>query len=50
MTRLTASQLAATHTYSIEPAVRAFGYAPPVGADEALERTVAWWAPRVKDL
>jgi nucleoside-diphosphate-sugar epimerase len=47
MTRLTASQLATSHTYRIEPAVEAFGYAPPVGAEEALERTVAWWKVRL---
>lgn len=43
LTRFVALQLATTHTYDVGPAVRDFGYAPPVGAEDAIERTVAWW-------
>ena len=48
MTRFVASQLATSHTYSIEPAREAFGYAPPVSAIDALDRTVAWWRERLR--
>lgn len=47
MTRFVAQQLATSHTYAVGPAVDAFGYAPPVGPDEALEATVGWWSGRV---
>lgn len=43
LTRFVALQLATTHTYDVGPAVRDFGYAPPVGPEEAVERTVGWW-------
>lgn len=41
ITRFVALQLATHHTYSLAEAREAFGYAPPVGAAEALARTVA---------
>ena len=41
MTRFVARQLATSHTYSLAPAVAAFGYAPPVSGAEAFARTVA---------
>ncbi len=47
MTRFVASQLATSHTYTIEPAREAFGYAPPISAADALDRTVAWWRERL---
>jgi nucleoside-diphosphate-sugar epimerase len=47
MTRFVAAQLGSSHTYDVGPAVRDFGYAPPVGPEDALERTVAWWRGRV---
>ncbi len=47
MTRFVATQLATSHTYDVRPAVAAFGYAPPVGPDDAMERTVAWWRARL---
>ncbi|MCL4820416.1 MAG: NAD-dependent epimerase/dehydratase family protein [Vicinamibacteria bacterium] len=47
MTRFVAAQLAASHWYDLGPARAAFGYAPPVDAEEALRRTVEWWAPRL---
>lgn len=40
MTRFVARQLATSHTYSLAPAQRAFGYAPPVTGVEGFERTV----------
>jgi len=42
MTRFIALQLATSHSYSMEPARRDFGYREEVGMDEALDRTVAW--------
>jgi 2-alkyl-3-oxoalkanoate reductase len=39
MTRFVATQLATSHSYSMEPAERDFGYAPRVEMAEALERT-----------
>lgn len=48
MTRFVAAQLAASHWYDLAPARSAFGYAPPVDAEEALRRTVEWWAPRLQ--
>ncbi len=48
MTRFVASQLATSHTYTIEPAREAFGYAPPVSATDALDRTVTWWRERLR--
>lgn len=41
MTRFVALQLATSHTYSLEPARAAFGYAPPVSGEAAFEATVA---------
>lgn len=43
MTRFVASQLSASHTYSLAPARAAFGYAPPVDGELALRTTIAWW-------
>ena len=47
LTRSVARNLGASHWYSIEEAVRDFGYAPPVSASEGFERTVEWFRPRV---
>jgi nucleoside-diphosphate-sugar epimerase len=47
LTRSVARNLGISHWYSIEEAVRDFGYAPPVTANEGFERTVAWFKPRV---
>ncbi|MCK6448643.1 MAG: NAD-dependent epimerase/dehydratase family protein [Planctomycetes bacterium] len=46
LTRFVAAQLATSHSYSMEPARRDFGYVPNVGPDAALERTRAWLAGR----
>ena len=46
LTRFVASQLATSHWYDLGPASTAFGYAPVVGPEEALEKTVAWWKGR----
>lgn len=43
MTRFVAAQLATSHTYDVRPAVLAFGYAPPVGAEEGLVRMFEEW-------
>ena len=43
MTRFVAAQLATSHTYSIRPAVDAFGYAPPVTGEEGLRRMLKAW-------
>jgi nucleoside-diphosphate-sugar epimerase len=43
MTRFVAAQLARSHWYDMGPAIRAFGYDPPVGPAEALNCTVADW-------
>ena len=43
MTRFVAAQLATSHTYSIQPAIDAFGYAPPVTAEEGLRRMFRAW-------
>jgi nucleoside-diphosphate-sugar epimerase len=43
MTRFVAAQLATSHTYSIQPAVDAFGYSPPVSGDEGLRRMLSAW-------
>lgn len=42
MTRFVALQLATSHSYSMTPAHRDFGYQPEVDMDEAMERTVEW--------
>ncbi len=41
MTRFVARQLSTTHTYDLGPAQRDLNWAPHVGHDEAMERTVA---------
>ena len=41
MTRFVAAQLATSHSYSLEPAERDFGYREQVPLDEATERTIA---------
>lgn len=46
MTRFVAAQLATSHWYDVGPARTALGYAPPVGPEEAIERTVAAFASR----
>lgn len=48
MTRFMAAQLGTSHSYSLEPARRDFGYAPPVSGEAAFEKTVGWWKPRVR--
>ncbi len=48
MTRFVAAQLATSHTYDVQPAVDAFGYAPVVGAEDGLERMFADWRTGVK--
>jgi 2-alkyl-3-oxoalkanoate reductase len=48
MTRFVASQLALSHWYSLVPARDDFGYAPPVAAEDAFERTVGWWRERLR--
>lgn len=42
MTRFVATQLATSHSYSMEPAREAFGYAELVSLDDATQRTVDW--------
>lgn len=46
MTRFVALQLATSHSYTMEPARRDFGYREEVGMDEAMDRTVAWLRER----
>ena len=46
MTRFVAAQLASSHSYSLEPARRDFGFEPPVTPAAALDATVAWWRGR----
>jgi nucleoside-diphosphate-sugar epimerase len=47
ITRFVAAQLARSHWYDPRPARDAFGFEAPVGRDEALARTIAWWRPRL---
>lgn len=47
LTRSLARNLGVSHWYSIEEAVRDFGYAPPVKASDGFERTVDWFKPRL---
>lgn len=47
LTRSVALNLGISHWYSIEEAVRDFGFAPPVKAEDGFERTVEWFRPRV---
>ena len=42
MTRFVATQLATSHSYSMEPAREAFGYEELVSLDDATQRTVDW--------
>lgn len=46
MTRFVATQLATSHSYSMEPAREAFGYEEAVDMDEATALTVDWLARR----
>jgi nucleoside-diphosphate-sugar epimerase len=49
LTRSVARNLGINHWYSIDEAVRDFGYAPPVKASDGFEQTVEWFkasAPR----
>ena len=41
MTRFVAAQLASTHWYDLSAARDDFGFAPPVGAEDGLESTIA---------
>jgi len=47
MTRFVAAQLASSHWYDVTPAREAFGYAPPVGPEDAVARTAEYWSSRV---
>jgi nucleoside-diphosphate-sugar epimerase len=47
LTRSVARNLGISHWYSIEEAVRDFGYAPPVKAEDGFERTIEWFKSRV---
>jgi len=47
LTRSVARNLGVSHWYSIDEAVRDFGYAPPVEASDGVDRTVEWFKPRV---
>lgn len=47
LTRSVARNLGISHWYSIDEAVRDFGYAPPVAAADGFERTIAWFKSRV---
>jgi 2-alkyl-3-oxoalkanoate reductase len=47
LTRSVARNLGVSHWYSIEEAVRDFGYAPPVPAEAGLERTIEWFKHRI---
>ena len=47
LTRSVARNLGLSHWYSIDEAVRDFGYAPPVKASDGFERTIDWFLPRV---
>ena len=47
LTRSVARNLGLSHWYSIDEAVRDFGYAPPVKASDGFERTIDWFMPRV---
>jgi nucleoside-diphosphate-sugar epimerase len=46
LTRPVARNLGISHWYSIDEAVRDFGYAPPVKAADGFERTVEWFKSR----
>ncbi|MEO8359052.1 MAG: NAD-dependent epimerase/dehydratase family protein [Vicinamibacteria bacterium] len=47
LTRSVARNLGISHWYSIDEAVRDFGYAPTTSAAEGFERTIEWFKPRV---
>jgi nucleoside-diphosphate-sugar epimerase len=42
MTRFVAGQLSTSHSYTLEPAARDFGYREVVPLDVAMERTLGW--------
>lgn len=42
MTRFVAAEMATSHWYDLSAARADFGYAPPVGPDEGLQRALAW--------
>jgi nucleoside-diphosphate-sugar epimerase len=48
LTRSVARNLGLSHWYSIEEAVRDFGYAPPVKANEGFDRMVDWFKAHMK--
>jgi nucleoside-diphosphate-sugar epimerase len=48
LTRSVAKNLGLSHWYSIEEAVRDFGYAPPVKADAGFDRMVEWFKTYMK--
>jgi nucleoside-diphosphate-sugar epimerase len=48
LTRSVARNLGLSHWYSIDEAVRDFGYAPRVAATEGFERMVEWFKPQVR--
>ena len=47
LTRSVARNLGVSHWYSIDEAVRDFGYEPQVKASDGFERTVEWFKPQV---
>ena len=47
LTRSVARNLGLSHWYSIEEAVRDFGYAPPVLAADGFDRMADWFKPLV---
>jgi len=47
LTRSVAKNLGISHWYSIDEAVRDFGFAPKVKASDGFERTIDWFKPRV---
>ena len=47
LTRSVARNLGISHWYSIDEAVRDFGYAPPQDAADGFERMIEWFKPRV---
>jgi nucleoside-diphosphate-sugar epimerase len=48
LTRSVARNLGLSHWYSIDEAVRDFGYAPPVKADAGFDRMVEWFKAHMK--
>jgi len=47
LTRSVAKNLGISHWYSIDEAVRDFGYAPPVTSADGFEQTIEWFKPRI---